>query len=79
MRKNLQNLYAKLGTSARLSAVIPGRDLGLLHADDLARSQYIGVKGCTDGSQTGAAIGAALVVVLWMVVDVILGVSYGVY
>ncbi len=37
VRKHLQNLYAKLGTSNRLGAVIRGRDLGLLHADDLSR------------------------------------------
>jgi DNA-binding CsgD family transcriptional regulator len=38
VRKHLQNLYAKLGTSDRLGAVIRGRDLGLLHADDLSRA-----------------------------------------
>ena len=37
IRKHLQNLYAKLGTSDRLSAVIRGRDLGLLRPDDLSR------------------------------------------
>lgn len=37
VRKHLQNLYAKLGTSDRLGAVIRGRDLGLLHEDDLSR------------------------------------------
>jgi DNA-binding CsgD family transcriptional regulator len=37
VRKHLQNLYAKLGTSDRLGAVIRGRDLGLLQADDLSR------------------------------------------
>ncbi|MBO0882018.1 MAG: response regulator transcription factor [Mycobacterium sp.] len=37
VRKHLQNLYAKLGTSDRLGAVIRSRDLGLLHADDLSR------------------------------------------
>ena len=37
VRKHLQNLYAKLGTSDRLGAVFRGRDLGLLHADDLSR------------------------------------------
>src|SRR5262245_17291153 len=42
-------------------------------------SQYIGVKGCTSASQAGAAIGAALVIAFWAVVDIILGVSYGVY
>jgi hypothetical protein len=44
-----------------------------------SNSQYIGVKGCTEASQTGAAIGAAFIVVLWAVVDIILGISYGVY
>ena len=38
MRKHLQNLYAKLGTSDRLGAVIRGRDLGLLRADELSRT-----------------------------------------
>jgi hypothetical protein len=42
-------------------------------------SQYIGVKGCTSASEAGTAIGIGLVIVLWMVVDVILGISYGVY
>jgi DNA-binding CsgD family transcriptional regulator len=37
VRKHLQNLYAKLGTSDRLGAVIRGRDLGLLRADELSR------------------------------------------
>jgi len=37
VRKHLQNLYAKLGTSDRLGAVIRGRDLGLLHVDELSR------------------------------------------
>ena len=37
VRKHLQNLYAKLGTSDRLGAVIRGRDLGLLHVDNLSR------------------------------------------
>lgn len=37
VRKHLQHLYAKLGTSDRLGAVIRARDLGLLHADDLSR------------------------------------------
>lgn len=37
VRKHLQNLYAKLGTSDRLGAVIRGRDLGLLGADELSR------------------------------------------
>jgi DNA-binding CsgD family transcriptional regulator len=37
VRKHLQNLYAKLGTSDRLGAVIRARDLGLLHADELSR------------------------------------------
>jgi len=42
-------------------------------------SAFIGVKGCTSASEAGATIGVALVIVFWMVVDVILGVSYGVY
>jgi DNA-binding CsgD family transcriptional regulator len=37
VRKHLQNLYAKLGTSDRLGAVVRARDLGLLHADELSR------------------------------------------
>jgi len=35
--KHLQNLYAKLGASDRLGAVLRGRDLGLLQAEDLSR------------------------------------------
>jgi len=38
VRKHLQNLYAKLSTSDRLGAVIRGRDLGLLRADELSRA-----------------------------------------
>lgn len=45
VRKHLQNLYAKLGTSDRLGAVIRGRDLGLLHADDLSREFQWNVRG----------------------------------
>ena len=37
VRKHLQNLYAKLGASDRLAAVLRGRDLGLLQAEDLSR------------------------------------------
>jgi DNA-binding CsgD family transcriptional regulator len=37
VRKHLQNLYAKLGASDRLGAVLRGRDLGLLQAEDLSR------------------------------------------
>lgn len=36
VRKHLQNLYAKLGTSDRLGAVVRGRDIGLLRADELS-------------------------------------------
>lgn len=34
---------------------------------------------CKGASEAGGAIGIGLVVVFWMVVDVILGISYGVY
>lgn len=34
---------------------------------------------CASASSAGTAIGVVLVIVFWMVVDVILGVSYGVY
>ena len=34
---------------------------------------------CASAANTGTAIGVVLVIVFWMVVDVILGVSYGVY
>jgi DNA-binding CsgD family transcriptional regulator len=37
VRKHLQNLYAKLGVSDRLGAVLRGLDLGLLRAEDLSR------------------------------------------
>lgn len=37
VRKHLQNLYAKLGASDRLEAVVRGLDLGLLTAEDLSR------------------------------------------
>jgi DNA-binding CsgD family transcriptional regulator len=35
VRKHLQNLYAKLGTSDRLGAVLRSRDLGLLREDEV--------------------------------------------
>lgn len=35
--------------------------------------------GLSDASDTGKGLGAALIVVLWFVVDVMLGVGYGVY
>ena len=34
---------------------------------------------CKGATEAGSAIGIGLVVVFWMVVDVILGVTYGVY
>jgi DNA-binding CsgD family transcriptional regulator len=52
VRKHLQNLYAKLGTSDRLGAVIRGRDLGLLHADDLSREFRWNVRADFHGSHT---------------------------
>ena len=42
-------------------------------------SQFIGVKGCTEASQTGAALGAAAIIVFWVILDIILGISYGIY
>ncbi len=30
-------------------------------------------------AKTGTAIGAGLIVIVWVVVDIILGISYGVY
>jgi DNA-binding CsgD family transcriptional regulator len=49
VRKHLQNLYAKLGTSDRLGAVIRGRDLGLLHVDDLSREFQWNVRAAFSG------------------------------
>ena len=49
VRKHLQNLYAKLGTSDRLGAVIRGRDLGLLHEDDLSREFLWSVRASFPG------------------------------
>ena len=53
VRKHLQNLYAKLGTSDRLGAVIRGRDLGLLHADDLSREFQWNVRAGIPGRHAG--------------------------
>lgn len=50
IRKHLQNLYAKLGTSDRLGAVIRGRDLGLLHPDDLSREFTWNIRNEFDGT-----------------------------
>jgi DNA-binding NarL/FixJ family response regulator len=38
VRKHLENLYRKLGSSDRLGAVIRGRDLGLLREDEVSRA-----------------------------------------
>jgi DNA-binding CsgD family transcriptional regulator len=58
VRKHLQNLYAKLGTSDRLGAVIRGRDLGLLHTDDLSRqfrwNVRVGFSGCHADGDSGS-------------------------
>lgn len=53
VRKHLQNLYAKLGTSDRLGAVIRGRDLGLLHVDDLSRAFRWNVRAQFSSRDTG--------------------------
>lgn len=37
VRKHLEHLYRKLGTTDRLGAVIQGRDLGLLRDDEVSR------------------------------------------
>jgi DNA-binding CsgD family transcriptional regulator len=37
VRKHLENLYRKLGTTDRLGAVIQGRDFGLLREDEVSR------------------------------------------
>jgi hypothetical protein len=37
------------------------------------------LKTCNDAQDAGTAIGVGLIIVFWMVVDVILGVIYGVY
>ena len=46
-------------------------------------SQFLPFSECVSdyggGAKVGSAIGAGLIVVLWAVVDVILGVSYGVW
>ncbi len=34
---------------------------------------------CQDASNTGTAIGVSLVIVFWAIVDIILGISYGIY
>jgi hypothetical protein len=41
--------------------------------------QYLTHAQCANASETGTAIGVGLVVVLWAVVDIILGVSYGIW
>jgi DNA-binding CsgD family transcriptional regulator len=38
VRKHLENLYRKLGTTDRLGAVIQARDLGLLREDEVSRA-----------------------------------------
>ena len=41
--------------------------------------QYLTRSQCASATEAGAAIGVGLIVVFWAVVDVILGVSYGVW
>jgi len=41
--------------------------------------QFLTHAQCASAANAGTAIGVVLVIVFWMVVDVILGVSYGVY
>ena len=53
VRKHLQNLYAKLGTSDRLGAVIRGRDLWLLHLDDLSREFQWNVRSNVHDRRSG--------------------------
>jgi ATP/maltotriose-dependent transcriptional regulator MalT len=38
VRRHLENLYRKLGTTDRLGAVIQARDLGLLREDEVSRA-----------------------------------------
>lgn len=61
---------------------------GSIHSDAAAYchahpNQYISFSQCVSdyggGAKVGAAIGVGLVVVLWAVVDIILGISYGIY
>jgi hypothetical protein len=41
--------------------------------------QYLTHAQCASASETGTAIGVGLLIVFWMVIDVILGVGYGIY
>lgn len=41
--------------------------------------QYLTHAQCASASEAGTAIGVGLIIVFWAVVDVILGVSYGVW
>lgn len=41
--------------------------------------QYLTHAQCASATNTGTAIGVGLIIVFWAVVDVILGVSYGVW
>lgn len=61
---------------------------GSIHSDAAAYchahpNQYIPFSQCVSdyggGAKAGAAIGVGLVVVLWAVVDIILGISYGIW
>jgi hypothetical protein len=61
---------------------------GSVHSDAVAYchahpDQYLPFAQCVSdyggGAKVGTAVGAGLIVVLWAVVDVILGVSYGVW
>lgn len=49
------------------------------HAAASCHDQYLTHAQCASAANAGTAIGVGLVVVFWAVVDVILGVSYGVW
>ncbi|MET3962874.1 hypothetical protein ABIE44_002808 [Marmoricola sp. OAE513] len=56
--------------------IIAGASTGSGQPDDCG---VLDAETCNDAADTGTAIGVVLIIVFWMVVDVILGVIYGVY
>ncbi len=48
-------------------------------SNDTSTCGSLSAKACQDAHNAGAGIGVFLIIVLWVLVDIILGIGYGVY
>jgi len=48
-------------------------------SNDTSTCGSLSAKACQDAHDAGAGIGVFLIIVLWVLVDIILGIGYGVY